>query len=118
MCGSARRNSSSTPSVGVVVMAGLNLIRPVGYAQRRTGSRGVKLLGTCPRPIGPKPRTYDRVRWPRISGSASASSGAARTKLEDTARRAEDLGFDVIHIADHLGRLAPFPVMTAIAMAT
>jgi len=44
--------------------------------------------------------------------------GSSRTKLDETARRAEDLGFDVMHVPDHLGGVAPFPVMTTIAMAT
>ena len=42
----------------------------------------------------------------------------SRTALEEAARRAEDLGFDVMHVPDHLGGPAPFPVMTTIAMAT
>ncbi len=37
--------------------------------------------------------------------------------LQEAARRAEDLGFDVVHVPDHLGGPAPFPVMTAIALA-
>lgn len=44
--------------------------------------------------------------------------GTSRTALEEGARRAEDLGFDVLHVPDHLGGPAPFPVMTTIAMAT
>ncbi|MGZ8801567.1 MAG: LLM class flavin-dependent oxidoreductase, partial [Mycobacterium sp.] len=44
--------------------------------------------------------------------------GSSRTTLEETARRAEDLGFDVMHVPDHLGGVAPFPVMTTITMAT
>lgn len=42
----------------------------------------------------------------------------SRSKLEQSARRAEDLGFDVLHVPDHLGGPAPFPVLTAVAMAT
>ncbi len=38
--------------------------------------------------------------------------------LQDKARRLEDLGFDVLHLPDHLGAPAPFPVLTAIAAAT
>jgi len=41
-----------------------------------------------------------------------------RTTLQDTARRAEDLGYDVLHMADHLYTTAPFPMLTAVAMAT
>ncbi|KGI69725.1 LLM class F420-dependent oxidoreductase [Mycolicibacterium rufum] len=44
--------------------------------------------------------------------------GASRNKIIESARRAEDLGYDVLHVPDHLGGPAPFPVMTAIAMAT
>lgn len=34
------------------------------------------------------------------------------------ARTAEDAGFDVVNVADHLGHAAPFPVLTAVAAAT
>ena len=44
--------------------------------------------------------------------------GTSRTALEESARQAEDLGYDVVHVPDHLGGPAPFPVMTTIAMAT
>ncbi|MGA5463393.1 TIGR03621 family F420-dependent LLM class oxidoreductase [Mycobacterium sp. NPDC050041] len=40
------------------------------------------------------------------------------TKVQDTARRAEDLGFDVLHVPDHLGAPAPFPALMAAAAAT
>ncbi len=39
------------------------------------------------------------------------------TDLQEAARRAAGQGFDVMHVPDHLGGPAPFPVMTAIAMA-
>jgi probable F420-dependent oxidoreductase len=48
-------------------------------------------------------------------GIHSAKSSAA---LHDKARRLEDFGFDAIHLPDHLGAPAPFPVLTAIAAAT
>lgn len=38
--------------------------------------------------------------------------------LRENARRAEDLGYDVAHVPDHLGAPAPFPVLTAVAAAT
>jgi probable F420-dependent oxidoreductase len=38
--------------------------------------------------------------------------------VQDWARRAEDMGYDVVHMADHLYTTAPFPMMTAMAMAT
>jgi len=41
-----------------------------------------------------------------------------RGTLEDNARRAEDMGYDVLHMADHLYTTAPFPMLTAVAMAT
>ncbi|HEY9266444.1 MAG TPA: LLM class F420-dependent oxidoreductase [Mycobacterium sp.] len=44
--------------------------------------------------------------------------GTSRTVLEEAARRAEDVGYDVMHVPDHLGGPAPFPVMTTMAMAT
>jgi len=42
----------------------------------------------------------------------------SRAGLEDTAKRAEDLGFDVICVPDHLGAAAPMPTLTAVAMVT
>ena len=44
-------------------------------------------------------------------GIHSAKSGA---ELRDKAKRLEDIGFDVLHLPDHLGAPAPFPVLTAI----
>jgi probable F420-dependent oxidoreductase len=40
------------------------------------------------------------------------------TALQDKAKRYEDAGFDALHLPDHLGAPAPFPVLTAIASAT
>jgi probable F420-dependent oxidoreductase len=48
-------------------------------------------------------------------GIHSAKSAA---ELRDKAKRLEDIGFDVLHLPDHLGAPAPFPVLTAIAAAT
>jgi len=38
-------------------------------------------------------------------------------RLRDKVRRFEDLGFDVVHVPDHLGAPAPFPAMVAAADA-
>lgn len=40
------------------------------------------------------------------------------TVLQDKVKRYEDIGFDALHLPDHLGAPAPFPVLTAIASAT
>ncbi|MGE2729766.1 LLM class F420-dependent oxidoreductase [Mycolicibacterium vaccae] len=42
----------------------------------------------------------------------------SRAQLQDAARRAEDLGFDVLHVPDHLGGPAPFPALSAVATIT
>lgn len=42
----------------------------------------------------------------------------SRIALQDKARRLEDLGFDVLHLPDHLGAPAPFPALTAVAAVT
>ena len=42
----------------------------------------------------------------------------SRPRIQDAARWAEDLGYDVMHVPDHLRAPAPFPVMMAAAMAT
>ena len=50
--------------------------------------------------------------------SVGIHSAKSRAALQDKARRLEDLGFDALHLPDHLGAPAPFPVLTAIAAAT
>src|ERR1700749_2389324 len=50
--------------------------------------------------------------------SMGIHSAKSRTTLQDKAKRYEDLGFDALHLPDHLGAPAPFPVLTAIASPT
>jgi len=45
-------------------------------------------------------------------------SANSRDAVQQAARRAEELGYDVLHVPDHLGAPAPFPVLTAAAMVT
>lgn len=40
------------------------------------------------------------------------------SEVQAAARRAEDLGFDVLHLPDHIGAPAPFPTLMAAAAAT
>ncbi|MGH3676545.1 MAG: LLM class F420-dependent oxidoreductase [Mycobacterium sp.] len=40
------------------------------------------------------------------------------SSVQEAARRAEDLGFDVLHLPDHIGAPAPFPTLMAAAAAT
>jgi probable F420-dependent oxidoreductase len=42
----------------------------------------------------------------------------SREALLEKAKRAEDAGFDVLCVPDHLGAAAPFPTLTAVAMVT
>jgi probable F420-dependent oxidoreductase len=42
----------------------------------------------------------------------------SQSTVQEAARRAEGLGYDVLHVPDHLGALAPFPTLTAAAAAT
>jgi probable F420-dependent oxidoreductase len=42
----------------------------------------------------------------------------SRAKVHSAARRAEELGFDVMHVPDHLGAPAPFPALMSAAAAT
>src|SRR6185436_20276161 len=42
----------------------------------------------------------------------------SRTHLQDTARRFEDFGFDVLNIPDHIGAPAPFPTLAAVTQVT
>ena len=47
--------------------------------------------------------------------SVGIHSVKSRTALQDKAKRLEDIGFDALHLPDHLGAPAPFPALTAIA---
>jgi probable F420-dependent oxidoreductase len=42
----------------------------------------------------------------------------SRADWQHTARRAEDLGFDIVQVPDHLGAPAPFPALVSAADAT
>jgi probable F420-dependent oxidoreductase len=42
----------------------------------------------------------------------------SRERLETKLKQAEDVGFDVLCVPDHLGAAAPFPTLTAAAMVT
>jgi probable F420-dependent oxidoreductase len=42
----------------------------------------------------------------------------SRSAVQNAAAQAEALGYDVLHVPDHLGAPAPFPTLTAAAMAT
>src|ERR1700704_2497268 len=52
----------------------------------------------------------------RFGFGLQAASGQAA--VQDWARRAESLGYDVLHVPDHLGAPAPFPTLMAAAAAT
>lgn len=45
-------------------------------------------------------------------------SARSLSSVQDEARRAEALGFDVLHLPDHIGAPAPFPTLMAAAAAT
>ena len=45
-------------------------------------------------------------------------SAKSQARVQETARRAEDLGFDVLHVPDHLGAPAPLPTLMSAATAT
>ncbi|WP_297737495.1 LLM class flavin-dependent oxidoreductase, partial [Mycobacterium sp.] len=42
----------------------------------------------------------------------------SRSALVDKVKRAEDLGYDILCVPDHLGAAAPSPTLTAVAMVT
>ncbi|WP_082958168.1 LLM class F420-dependent oxidoreductase [Mycobacterium alsense] len=42
----------------------------------------------------------------------------SRERLVEKAKRAEDLGYDILCVPDHLGAAAPSPTLTAVAMVT
>jgi len=49
---------------------------------------------------------------------ASLVSPAPAEEWRAKCRRAEEIGYDVIHVPDHLGMVAPFPALVAAAAAT
>ncbi|MEV0718859.1 TIGR03621 family F420-dependent LLM class oxidoreductase [Asanoa sp. NPDC050611] len=51
-------------------------------------------------------------------GAALINVGTSRSTWRDQVRQAEDLGFDIIHVNDHLGMAAPFPALVAAADLT
>jgi probable F420-dependent oxidoreductase len=66
-----------------------------------------------------------RLKSPTIAGVArefrfgvGLRVAKSLSSVQDAARRAEDLGFDVLHLPDHLGAPAPFPTLMAAAAAT
>jgi len=71
-----------------------------------------------PLPVLVQTSTYDHDVATEFRFGVGVTRARSRAELVDSARRAEDLGFDVLHVPDHLGGPAPFPVMTTIAMAT
>ena len=42
----------------------------------------------------------------------------SRSALVEKVKRAEDLGYDILCVPDHLGAAAPLPTLTAVAMVT
>ncbi|WP_280380953.1 TIGR03621 family F420-dependent LLM class oxidoreductase [Nocardia wallacei] len=46
------------------------------------------------------------------------SAAGSRAEWREKAQRAEDLGFDVVQVPDHLGMTSPFPTLVAMAEAT
>src|SRR5947209_13539287 len=42
----------------------------------------------------------------------------SRTALVEKVKRAEDLGYDILCVPDHLSAAAPFPTLTAVAVVT
>ena len=71
-----------------------------------------------PERSGVQTSAYDPFVAKEFRFGIGVMRGTSRTALEESARQAEDLGYDVVHVPDHLGGPAPFPVMTTIAMAT
>ena len=71
-----------------------------------------------PLPVPVQTSTYDHDVATEFRFGVGVTRARSRTELVDGARRAEARGFDVLHVPDHLGGPAPFPVMTAIAMGT
>ncbi len=50
--------------------------------------------------------------------AVGVAAAGSRAEWREKARRAEDLGYDVITVPDHLGMISPFPVLVTLAEAT
>lgn len=64
------------------------------------------------------PRAYDRGVSKDFRFGVGLRVAKSLSSVQDEARRAEDLGFDVLHLPDHIGAPAPFPTLLAAATAT
>lgn len=71
-----------------------------------------------PLPIPLQTSAYDHDVATDLRFGVGLTRVGSRAQLQDAARRVEDLGFDVLHVPDHLGGPAPFPVLSAAASAT
>src|SRR6185369_1988112 len=112
------------------------LIRPVGITHNGPdrarqvsvgrGSAFEPAAVRCPLRTSAKPRIsenfgaaeYDRRMAKDFRFGLGLFEARSRPRIQDAARWAEDLGYDVMHVPDHLRAPAPFPVMMAAAMAT
>jgi probable F420-dependent oxidoreductase len=61
---------------------------------------------------------YDREAANDFRFGVGLRATKSLSSVQDAARRAEDLGFDVLHLPDHIGAPAPFPTLMAAAAAT
>ena len=63
-------------------------------------------------------QTYDREVTKDFRFGVGLRVAKSLSSVQDAARRAEDLGFDILHLPDHIGAPAPFPTLMAAAAAT
>lgn len=78
----------------------------------------MKVDAYMPVPLPVQTSTYDHDVAKAFRFGVGVTRTGSRVQLVDSARRAEDLGYDVLHVPDHLGGPAPFPALAAVAMAT
>lgn len=62
--------------------------------------------------------SYDRSVTKPFRFGVGLQAARRQKSVQEWARRAEDMGYDIVHVADHLYTTAPFSMMTAMAMAT
>jgi probable F420-dependent oxidoreductase len=61
---------------------------------------------------------YDRGMVKDFRFGIGLRNAKSQSSIQEWARRVEDLGYDVLHVPDHLGMAAPFPTLTMAAAAT
>ena len=97
----ARRRSHDGPDRRWLLACGLRRVRSLADQIARTGraKHGIRQVS---------PDAYHRAMAKDFRFGVGPALAKSRARVQDAARRAEDLGFDVLHVPDHSGRRRRF----------